>query len=100
MKRDTVYLTGVLRTHATWGDGYKWPSVGDAVDDEWYMYFLEVLPPATMVADLIQIGEPHDHRGANGAARFDTIQKFDAQWIYTGHRSRRNSRVAIGGRDS
>ncbi len=52
------------------------------------MHFLEVLPPASWERELIQLGEGADHRGVGGRARFETLQKHDDKWIYTGTRSR------------
>jgi hypothetical protein len=48
-------------------------------------YFLEVLPPACYLANVIQIGEPYDH--VDGRATFSTIYKpLGAQnWLYAGH---------------
>lgn len=56
--------------------------VGDAVDDEMYYYFIEVLPPACMSSRCVQIGEPYTHSAAG--AEFMTLEKQDGQWVYAG----------------
>ncbi|MGO4697702.1 hypothetical protein AB4Z50_25785 [Paenibacillus sp. 2TAB26] len=57
--------------------------IGDEVDEEFYDYFLNVLPPASWTSSLVQIGEPHSHVG--GRATYATIAKVDGKWIYRGH---------------
>src|SRR5882672_4032241 len=57
--------TEEMKTYAEWtGSGTdlaQFLSIGDAVDETMVNYFIEVLPPATMSADLVQIGEPYSH---------------------------------------
>lgn len=91
---ETVKRTGVLRSERQWHESNlnlsKYLQVGDAVDEALQSYFLEVLFPAHFDSTMTQMGEPHDHNGANGQARFATIQKHPSgAWIYTGLRTRR-----------
>ena len=88
---DVVKRTGVLKRYADWkGSLDTFLQVGDAVDEAFQSYFLEVLFPAHFDSSLIQMGEPYDH-DAEGKPRFDSIQRYnDTVWIYTGHRCRRD----------
>ena len=61
----------------------KFLQIGDEVDEEMQFYFIEVLPPATMRADLIQIGEPNSH--IKGLPTFSTLHREKGKWIYCGH---------------
>ncbi len=61
--------------------------VGDVVDEEMEMYFLEVLPPATWTSRVIQIGEPYDH-DHRGLPRFSTLEKIEGNWVYKGNRTK------------
>lgn len=84
---ETVTVTGASKTHAAWeGQLDAFLAVGDCVDESFYWYFIEVLPPRTFDRDLIQIGEPQDHAGPEGRARFSTLQKYGEAWYYTGYR--------------
>lgn len=56
--------------------------VGDIVDEELQLYFLEVLPPATMTDRCIQIGEPSAL--VDGAYTYDTLKKTKDGWVYCG----------------
>ena len=81
-----IKLTGNLKTYEAWdSDWDKYFQLGDYVDDEMWDYALEVLPPQYWKSDLLQIGEPHDHGGENGKARYSTFQKHGSQWVYTGN---------------
>lgn len=94
--RQSVTLTGAFKTHADWTqDLEKYLQIGDSVDEEMEMYFLEVLWPAYFDSTLIQIGEPCDHGGPGDRARYSTIQKHAGVWIYTG-RQAKAVRVTIG----
>lgn len=57
--------------------------VGDLIDSEFADYFLCVLPPATYLTSLIQVGEPYSH--INGRPTFPTIQKTPLGWMYRGN---------------
>jgi hypothetical protein len=46
--------------------------------------FVGVVFPICYTSDLIQIGEPMDHEGKKGRARYMTIQREGSYWIYTG----------------
>jgi hypothetical protein len=86
--RDYVCLRGDrIITEAAWGT-FEEIKPGDTVDESLYWQWLEAVPPATNRRELMQMGEPTDHQGANGAPRYLTLQKHGEQWIYTGTRSR------------
>ncbi len=76
-----------MKTYNAWAESRldldKFLQIGDAVDQEMADYFLNVLPPATMLSALIQIGEPYSH--VKGRATFSTIRKVDGTWVYCGH---------------
>jgi len=69
--------------------------VGELVDDEMVEYFLNVLPPATWAANLIQMGEAMDH--VNGKATYLTLHKGSEGWEYAGtcHRGQTKNLVSI-----
>jgi hypothetical protein len=73
----SIARTGKARTFRGWQDSglsfdaYFQP--GDRVDEETYYYFLEILPPRSMREGAFQVGEPNDHRGPNGSARYSTF---------------------------
>ena len=60
----------------------KYLQIGDAVAEDVADYFLGVLPPATQLSNLIQIGEPNDH--IRGRATFATIYKTGGIWRWMG----------------
>ena len=62
----------------------KYLEVGDTVDAALEMYFLEVLPPACWSPRCIQLGEAATHDGATGRPMFETLEKIDGAWTYTG----------------
>lgn len=73
-----------IKTYASWkGNLDEYLEVGDYVDEEMAMYFLNVLPPATQRSDLIQIGEPHSH--VNFHPTYATLEKDEHGWRYCGH---------------
>ena len=60
---------------------------GDEVDQEMADYFINTVPPKTMTADLIQLGEPHDHfRDQDRKYRpvFATLKRQGEKWFYAG----------------
>ena len=61
----------------------KYLQVGDEVSEDLYMYFLEVLPPATWHKDLVQIGEPVS--SVQGRATWATLCKKEGKWLYAGN---------------
>jgi hypothetical protein len=83
-----------MKTMQQWNESNlelsKFLKIGDIVDQDIADYFIEVLPPTTMNSSIIQIGEPYDHNGENGRARYDTLQKKDGQWVYIGFHAKRN----------
>lgn len=78
-----------MKTYQDWmksgKDLHDFLQVGDVVDEEMYFYFLEVLPPACMSSQCIQIGEPYSHD--EGGPLFDTLEKQNGQWVYAGHKN-------------
>lgn len=91
---EKVVKTGVLKTKSGWNvDLYEYLQIGDAVDKKLYSTFLELLFPAYFDDTLVQMGEPLDHKGGNGRARYMTIQKDGASWIFTGLRIARERAV-------
>lgn len=93
---EIVKRTGLTKTEAAWNcDLSRYLQPGDIVDDGLFMHFLEVVFPACNEADLVQMGEPHDHHGSGGRARYMTLQRWGGVWIFTGVRPRRE-RVQIG----
>lgn len=76
--------TKAVKTYANWrGSLDEYLQIGDLVDEEIADYFIEVLPPATWRADLIQMGEPHSHVG--GRATYPTLQRTADGWKYIGN---------------
>lgn len=63
-------------------------SPGDAVSEEIVDNFLCVLPPATNRIDLMQMGEPMDHRRDPRTGRvrptYLTFQRRSDQWYFCG----------------
>lgn len=85
-----ITRTRELFTEEMFADGgdKQWPAVGDTVDEAFYWYCLEVVPPAAMAHDLVQIGEPADC-GPDGHDRFETLQRAaPGEWVYTGRHKR------------
>lgn len=99
-----IWKTGNLKTREGWeGSLDDYLALGDQVDEDMAMYFLEVLPPAFFSSMLVQIGEPADHRGAGDRPRYDTVQRSGGLWYYTGphvvaERCRIVRRLAVGER--
>lgn len=57
--------------------------VGDTVDEEFYYYALEVVPPAYMAYGLLQIGEAYDH--VKGRPIYTTFVERCGQYQFCGH---------------
>jgi hypothetical protein len=57
---------------------------GDEVDEATADYFLGNQPPELFTGRLILAGEPMDHRGPAGAARFMCFVQKDGRWTYAG----------------
>lgn len=73
-----------MKTYANWkGNLGDYLKVGDEVDQEMVDYFLNVLPPATWRANLVQLGEPHSHVG--GRATYPTLYREIGRWYYRGN---------------
>jgi hypothetical protein len=77
-----------VKTNAQWSASGKcleeFLEVGDLVDDELRMYFIEVLPPACMSRRCIQIGEPVRHDPSTGEPMFETLLRVVEGWKYAG----------------
>ncbi|MBP2657188.1 MAG: hypothetical protein H6Q69_220 [Firmicutes bacterium] len=99
----------MIKTYANWeGDLGAYLQIGDEVDQEMVDYFINVLPPACMNGECVQIGEPYSHRyDENGKweATYPTLKsnrKFGAkkmaeyipfgQPILIGHHSEQRDR--------
>ena len=84
------------KTMAQWENGSidgltDFLQVGDLIDFGIYQHCLEILPPACNSDSVLQMGEAYDHRGANGQARFITLERASNgnygesfTWKYTG----------------
>jgi hypothetical protein len=76
-----------VKTMQDWHDAHvdlgKFLKIGDPVSEDMADYFLGVLPPATWLSNLIQIGEPHSH--VRGRATFATIHKRGPVWYWAGN---------------
>lgn len=83
--KPVVYLTGISKTLAAASGSFAhYLSPGDKVDAAIVDYFTDTLPPLRSL-NAVQLGEPMDHEGADGAARYLTLQlDVDGQWYYTG----------------
>lgn len=62
---------------------------GDEVSEDIVEYFINVLPPITLWATLVQAGEPHSHEPTSGpfgllAPTYTTFRKQDGHWHYRG----------------
>jgi len=61
--------------------------IGDVMTEEQVEDWVNVLPPATHTADLVQLGEPYSHReDAEGRwkATYLTAAKVEGRWLYKG----------------
>ena len=62
--------------------------VGDTVTEDVIDYFIDILPPATFRANLLQVGEPSSHEKdpASGKHRaiYPTFARTDGRWWYAG----------------
>lgn len=73
-----------MKRYSEWsGTLSEYLKVGDLVDEEFVNYFINVLPPAFMSSQVIQIGEPYNH--VNGKATYSTLKKTEKGWMYAGH---------------
>ena len=61
---------------------------GDLVTDDVYDNFLNILPPATMSKNLLQVGEPANHvedpQTGKYRPTYMTFTRVDGQWRYAG----------------
>jgi hypothetical protein len=56
--------------------------IDDLVDDEIYEHFINVLPPACMTSQVVQIGEPSSV--SEGMDTFETLKNSPEGWRYAG----------------
>lgn len=77
-----------MKTYKEWSDAKvsftEFAEVGDEVDEEIIDYFIGCLPPVFYSSTIVQCGEPYDHFGKNGQARYMTFKKIDDKWFYVG----------------
>lgn len=72
-----------FKTGEAWkGSLHEYLDIGDTVDDDIVDHFINVMPPAILRSDLIQMGEPYSHIG--GRAVYATIARSELGWIYCG----------------
>lgn len=57
--------------------------IGELVPQETVEYYINVLPPACMNGECVQIGEPTEH--INGRATYPTLKKVPEGWAYAGN---------------
>ncbi|WP_020621164.1 hypothetical protein [Paenibacillus daejeonensis] len=63
-------------------------NIGDIMTPEEVEGWINVMPPATQQADLVQLGEPYTHRpDAEGhwRATYPTAVKVAGEWRYMGN---------------
>lgn len=78
-----------VKTYENWkGSFSEYLNIGDLVDQEMVDYAINVLSPATMNYNMIQIGEPYSHRedkDRNWKATYATYVRTDEGWTYAGN---------------
>ncbi|VBB08487.1 Hypothetical protein LUCI_3759, partial [Lucifera butyrica] len=70
------------------GDLDSFLEVGDLVDEEFVDYFINVLPPACMNGQCVQMGEPYSHnpdKDGKWRATYSTLKNSPEGWRYAGH---------------
>lgn len=73
-----------IKTYADWkGNLSEYLQIGDVVDQEMVDYFINVLPPATMNSQCVQMGEPYS--SVQGRMTYCTLKKLNGQWVYAGY---------------
>lgn len=75
----------IIKTYDGWKDSKlsEYLQIGDLVDEDMFNYFLNVLPPATLTHNIIQIGEAYDHY--EGQPTYITLKRTPEGWEYAGH---------------
>jgi hypothetical protein len=79
----------MITTYDEWAKG-KPLNTGDQIDEEIFMYFLEVLPPIYIKNDdklfIFQCSEPDDHDPKTGCLRYSTFKndKYNGKYWYEG----------------
>lgn len=91
---DKYRLNGKQKTLREWqasglGDFDSYAGIGDEVDEELYMHFLNILPPASMTYGYLQVDEPICHMvdPEDGRCKpvFLTFGRKNEKWRYLGH---------------
>lgn len=90
-ERGKILSSYRVKTYAGWsesglGSFGDYCTPGDEVDEAMVDYFLEVVPPATFNASLIQCGEPYSHEPDEKGRLRPTFITFERRggWYYTG----------------
>lgn len=73
-----------MKTYANWNSNLdEYLKIGDVVDEEMKMYFLNVLPPLTWTNEIIQISEPYS--SVEGRNTYSTLVNTEHGWTYAGN---------------
>lgn len=73
----------MVKTMADWNGSFdECFAIGDLVDEEIVEHFINVLPPACMTGECVQIGSP-DFHVAEGAT-YLTLKNTPDGWMYAG----------------
>lgn len=73
------------RWNFMWKD---YASIDDEVSEDVIDNFTDILPPRTMSASMLQVGEPYSHevdKDGNLKATWMTFEKVESKWYYRGH---------------
>ncbi|MEO2202323.1 hypothetical protein ABGV42_01050 [Paenibacillus pabuli] len=75
-----------MKTYNEWMESQinfdKFVNVGETVDEEFVMYFVNILPPHWNGETYVQVGSPAD--SVNGLNTFTTFIKENGVWTYIG----------------
>ena len=102
-ERNKVKCSGEIKTIDGWhssgfGDFHDYFNIGDEVDQDVIDHFTDVLPPRSISAGYLQVGEPYSQEiDENGRYRatWATFLRKDGRWYYVGEcfSGETNSRV-------
>ena len=94
-ERDAVQFSGQVKTMDGWSNSGlnldEYLAVGDEVDEAIVDNQRDCVPPQTMRAGYLQVGEPYadalDDRGDAGRWRptYGTFRRDGSRWVYAGH---------------
>lgn len=74
----------MLKTYENWeGSLTTYLELGDQVDEEMYLHFINAMPPATFTYNLVQLGEPYSISKENKPT-YLTLERIGDKWIYKG----------------